>query len=188
MKQKRKSIVQSSANDWHTLSKSRIFYQNSQFGLKSLIFGQTIKIMVKYSGIFSDFNIGLASNSLSRKNIISKRLSKFKNTNFRAKKCRQNQSKIGTPKIATPNIDTFFKFWACTKGVNLWRTTVRTRFLLDRSCFLLVVGYYPKASKLFFLFNVQLSKSKLILTIFIILINVARVLNGHLVRIPPEAV
>ena len=96
MKQKRKSIVQSSAKDWHTLSKSRIFYQNSQFGLKSLIFGQTIKIMVKYSGIFSDFNIGLASNSLSRKNILSKRLSKFKNTNFWAKNVGKISRKIDT--------------------------------------------------------------------------------------------
>ena len=37
-------------------------------------------------------------------------LSKFKNTNFWTKKCRENQSKIGTTKIDTPEIDTFFKF------------------------------------------------------------------------------
>ena len=34
------------------------------------------------------------------------------------------QSKIGTPKIDTPKIDTFFKSWAHTKCVNLWRRTV----------------------------------------------------------------
>ena len=34
------------------------------------------------------------------------------------------QLKIGTPKIDTPQIDAFFKFWALLKCVNLWRRTV----------------------------------------------------------------
>ena len=34
------------------------------------------------------------------------------------------QSKICTPKIDTPKIDAFFKFWALLKCVNLWRRTV----------------------------------------------------------------
>ena len=39
------------------------------------------------------------------------------------------QLKIGTPKIDTPKIDAFFKFWALLKCVNLWRRTVYSREL-----------------------------------------------------------
>ena len=37
------------------------------------------------------------------------------------------QSKICTPKIDTPKIYAFLKFWALLKCVNLWRRTVNNR-------------------------------------------------------------
>ena len=37
------------------------------------------------------------------------------------------QSTIDKPKIDTPKIDTYFKFRAHTKCVNLWRKTVNVR-------------------------------------------------------------
>ena len=43
---------------------------------------------------------------------------------FGPKNYGKMQSKIGSPKIETPKIDAFFKFWALFKCGNLWRRTV----------------------------------------------------------------